>query len=197
MPKMYIKRMKNSTSFINKAERNKKEETKKKKKQQTDFYHFEKTFIRSNSTLYFIRRISRIKFSQCALRLLYIFKNHIPPTDSTVPFPFPCFLISITIVAITERYHERKRLEIKTIQCPPVFLSFSTPLCYVSSCSKEDEIHEHAKIDYLSISRPFTTCTRIYKFKYTKHRRAEPCDFESVEPRGIRNNSKDNPIVRL
>lgn len=31
MPKMYIKRMKNSTSFINKAERNKKEETKKKK----------------------------------------------------------------------------------------------------------------------------------------------------------------------
>lgn len=32
MPKMYIKRMKNSTSFINKAERNKKEETKKKKK---------------------------------------------------------------------------------------------------------------------------------------------------------------------
>ena len=29
---MYIKRMKNSTSFINKPERNKKEETKKKKK---------------------------------------------------------------------------------------------------------------------------------------------------------------------
>lgn len=34
MPKMYIKRMKNSTSFINKAEKNKKEETKKKNSKQ-------------------------------------------------------------------------------------------------------------------------------------------------------------------